>query len=282
MQHYEDHGLTRSDAQGVVEAEDLKRQRGEQPGTNVVPFEHAGQVERDGEPQEIADDPAQAPDVPVLPGIALPIKFLQAALITAGKGDIRYYLNGVYVHGVEGEFRICATDGHRLSVSRLELPKGQPLPEWAEAGIIIPRDELAQALPILTKNALLFSHDCSEPAAFLDFTTGSPTMTLRAINGFASFTMRPVDGKFPDYAKVLAASATTLARGNNEAMQTSAINTDYLKGAAEVAIKLGAKAIHAFINGSDHTATFFTFDGAPDDEHASGCSDARAALKVTP
>lgn len=231
----------------------------DQPRTNVVPFIHPGTMERDCEPQEI-----KASAEPTLPGVAIPLKFISSALLAAASKDIRYYLNGVYVHGVDGEFRICGCDGHRLVVSRFPLPTDQELPEWAEAGIIIPREELAQAMPILSKNAVRYSHDCSEPSVLIDFAIGNPTVTLRAVNGFASFALRPVDGEFPDYAKVLAGNAVTLARGDSEAMQASAINTDYLKGAADIAGKLGAKAVHAFVGSRDGSATYFTFDGAPD------------------
>ena len=57
----------------------------------------------------------------------------------------------------------------------------------------------------------------------------------------------------------------TLARGDDQnVMQATAINTEYLKGAADMATKLGSGSIHAFIGSEDNRATFFTFTGAPD------------------
>jgi len=46
-------------------------------------------------------------------------------------------------------------------------------------------------------------------------------------------------------------------------MMATAINIAYVKGAADVGLKLGAKAIHAFME-NEKTAALFTFDGAPD------------------
>jgi hypothetical protein len=119
-------------------------------------------------------------------------------------------------------------------------------------------------LPLLTKNAIGNKWDHSEPSLVIDYGKGNQEMFIRSSNGFAQFKMKPLDGKFPDYAKILASSGATLARGDNEAMTASAIKSQYLKSVAEVADKLGAGAVHSFINGSDASAAFFTFDGAPD------------------
>lgn len=201
--------------------------------------------------------------IPATQSLKVPLKFAAAALLTAGKDDIRYYLNGVYIHAVGNELRVCGTDGHRMIVSRYELPKEESLPQWAEAGIILPRNDLAQALTILSKNFAEFPCDANEPRFTIEHKPGAETVTLRAGNGFAAFTMKPVEGKFPDYVRVLGGAGTVLARGEGEALTTAAINVRYVKGAADVASRLGATAIHAF-NGVADAAAVYTFDGAPD------------------
>lgn len=213
---------------------------------------------------EIADTPvtvdAQTDAAP--PGyITIPLKFLAAALLSCAKKDIRYYLEGVFIHAVDGEYRICATDGHRMIVSRFKPELGDPVPVWGETGIILPRAELASALPILEKNTACHSGDCTEPCVQLLYEGAHAT--LRSRNGFATFRLKLVEGTFPDYMRVMANHGATLARGDTEALSAAGINTKYLRGAADVATKLGAKAIHAFT--SDGTgAHLFTFDGAPD------------------
>lgn len=226
-----------------------------EPGTSVVQFVYD---------PEASKPPSTAEQLGDIQTLAVPLKFVSSALLAAAKDDIRYYLNGVFLHAQDGELRVCGTDGHRFIVSRFELPQGGPIPAWALAGVIIPRNDLAQALPILEKNAVLNKLDIGEPALLIDFGIGHSSMTLRAVNGFASFKITPVDGKFPDYAQVLASNASTLARGDMEAMQAAAINTKYLKGAADIAAKLGAVSVRSFVGSDEKAATFFTFDGAPD------------------
>lgn len=56
--------------------------------------------------------------------------------------ETRYYLNGVYIHHVEGwTYKAVATDGHRLYVGTLELPdaQGAGFGEGSSGGFIIPR-----------------------------------------------------------------------------------------------------------------------------------------------
>lgn len=47
---------------------------------------------------------------------------LKAACRIMAKGDIRYYLNGVYVEASPTETILAATDGHRLLVLRKQVP----------------------------------------------------------------------------------------------------------------------------------------------------------------
>jgi len=249
----------------------------EASGTSVVPFIHAGIVDRDdeGSPADFArassdDDTPYTPIIPPAaptPGesLVVPVSLLQTALLTAAHKDVRHYLNGVFVHAVDGDVRIVATDGHRLIVSRIDLD-GTPVPEWAEAGVIIPAEELRQALPLLSRNGVLPSYGARHESGsvVIDYGINHPRVTLRAFNGFASFSLTPVDGKYPDYARVLASQGATLARNEGQALRATGIDTRYLKSVADIAGKLGAKAVHPFIGSDNEQAAFFTFDGAPD------------------
>lgn len=200
-----------------------------------------------------------------MPGLALPLKFLTAALITAASKDIRYYLNGVFIHAADGEMRIVGTDGHRMIVSRF-VPEGK-LPAWTEDGIILARDELAQALPVLQKNGEEHqgagSRDKTAGVVLLDYVKDAPAARLTCANGFGSFRVTPVPGKYPDYVRVLGDAGASLARGEGDAMRTAAIAVKYIKGAADIGTKLGATAINSFVGGED-VAAMFTFEGAPD------------------
>ncbi len=80
---------------------------------------------------------------------------LDAMLLIAGKQDIRYYLNGVYIEWNNVLTRAVGCDGHRLAV------KQQFEEDNAGAGsIIIPRDVI-ERLPKRPKNDAIVSITCT-------------------------------------------------------------------------------------------------------------------------
>lgn len=197
--------------------------------------------------------------------LVLPLKLVSTALLAAASGDIRYYLNGVQIHAVEGEVRVCGTDGHRLIVSRYAPGVDQVLPEWlTEKGVIIPRDDLAAMMPILTRNSVIEKRFGSEPSIVFAGSKDSQNMMISSANGFAQFRVKLVDGAYPNYQLIIGNGSAAFTKEDSMPMQATAINTKYLKGVADMAAKLGAKAVHSFVGSSDQTAAFFTFDGAPD------------------
>lgn len=212
-------------------------------------------VVRETDPQPIPASLVAAPSET----LTVPLRFVYAALLAAAKDDIRYYLNGVYVHAVDGEIRVCGTDGHRMAVSRFKPEEA--IPAWAEAGFILPREGLAQALPVLSKHGSVSGHD-ADAALIIQHQPGTEAIVVKSFIEFAAFRLKPVDGKFPDYSKVLASAGQSLVN-EREAMGATSINAAYLKGAAEISARLGAKAINSFM-GDGQAAAVFTFVGAPD------------------
>lgn len=103
-------------------------------------------------------------------------KYLRALLLLAGKNDVRYYLNGVYIERQKAYTYLVASDGHRIGAVRIDA---LPFKE----SIIIPRDAL--------KSALLKKDEFVKLEKFGD---------RWAIGGVL---FEPIDGKFPDWRKVL-------------------------------------------------------------------------------
>jgi len=101
---------------------------------------------------------------------------LQAMSILASKKDVRYYLNGVYVIGTLDKVRFVATDGHILGLYQNE----DYLPDES-FDLIIPNEVIAK----LEKNK---DHvlSCEEGKWQID-----------------NMIFTPIDGKFPDYQRVL-------------------------------------------------------------------------------
>lgn len=100
--------------------------------------------------------------------------------------DVRYYLNGILLELRSNLVRAVATDGHRLAVcarpSDIHLETAQRL--------IVPRKGIIELARLLD--------DSDEPVTL---TLGSNH--LRAHTGDFTFTSKLVDGKFPDYERVV-------------------------------------------------------------------------------
>ncbi len=98
--------------------------------------------------------------------------------------DVRYYLNGMLLELKNGRLRMVATDGHRLALCTA--------PETISAGdasVIIPRKGVLELVRLL------------EGDESLRLVIG--TNHIRAANKQFTFTSKLVDGKFPEYERVL-------------------------------------------------------------------------------
>ncbi|GAA5648163.1 MULTISPECIES: DNA polymerase III subunit beta [Vibrio] len=116
--------------------------------------------------------------------------------------DVRYYLNGMLFE-IEGTtLRSVATDGHRMAVAQTQLGA-----EFAQQQIIVPRKGVQELVKLL---------DAPEQPVVLQI--GSSNVRAE-VNNFV-FTSKLVDGRFPDYRRVLPQNTTkTLEAGCDELRQ---------------------------------------------------------------
>jgi len=113
--------------------------------------------------------------------------------------DVRYYLNGMLWELEEEKLRVVATDGHRLAMCSLAekvAVKGD-----GQAQVIIPR-----------KGVLELGRLLMEEQEEVSIVIG--TNHLRAVTEGFTFTSKLVDGKFPDYQRVLPRSADKFVLGS--------------------------------------------------------------------
>ncbi len=126
--------------------------------------------------------------------------------------DVRYYLNGLLLMVDGKELRAVATDGHRLAFASVELET-----ELARQEMILPRKT------VLELNRLLLDTDDA-----LNITLANNQVRF----GFGSIVLvsKLIDGKFPDYERVIPQSLRnhmTVARQTLvHAMQRAAILTN--------------------------------------------------------
>lgn len=111
--------------------------------------------------------------------------------------DVRYYLNGMLWELRGGRLRVVATDGHRLAMCTLPAP----LENVEDAQVILPR-----------KGVLELSRLLLEENAEIAIVLGSNHM--RATTDEFTFTSKLVDGKFPDYERVLPRAADKIVTGS--------------------------------------------------------------------
>lgn len=99
--------------------------------------------------------------------------------------DIRYYLNGLLVVVDEGQLRLVATDGHRLAYAA--MPLGASLPRQE---VIVPRKTVLELAKLLGDGEDEVRVELSSSQAAFSF-------------GSVELISKLVDGKFPDYTRVI-------------------------------------------------------------------------------
>lgn len=99
--------------------------------------------------------------------------------------DVRYYLNGMLFDIEDSTLRSVATDGHRMAVAQVELPEA-----LAAQQIIVPRKGVLELVKLL---------DMPDQPVVVQI--GSANIRVE-VNQFI-FTSKLIDGRFPDYRRVL-------------------------------------------------------------------------------
>jgi DNA polymerase-3 subunit beta len=120
---------------------------------------------------------------------ALPQKALRRLLglvqYAMAQQDIRYYLNGLLMVVEEKQLKLVATDGHRLAFASLKLEADLPRQE-----VIVPRKTVIELSKLLADTEDEVKIEVSPAQAA--FTFGSIELVSKL-----------VDGKFPDYTRVI-------------------------------------------------------------------------------
>jgi len=99
--------------------------------------------------------------------------------------DVRYYLNGLLLDVGEGRIRAVATDGHRLAIAEQDVET----PEEARQ-VIVPRKAIGELLRLLPADD-----------AEVEVVVGSNA--LQVLLPDVRLTTKLIDGKFPDYERVI-------------------------------------------------------------------------------
>ena len=118
------------------------------------------------------------------------LRLLEKTHFSMAQQDVRYYLNGMLLE-IDGELlRAVATDGHRLALCETALAAKAKTSQQ----VIVPRKGVLELQRVLT----------DEGVADL----GIGTNHIRAQIGDVRFTSKLIDGRFPEYSRVIPAAMT--------------------------------------------------------------------------
>ena len=131
------------------------------------------------------------------------LSLLNKTKISISNDDTRHYLNGIYLHLTESQNKTyltgVATDSHRLSSSSIEIESGQKF-----NSLILPKKTVFQLCNLLSDTNEKVLIQTSESK--IQFKIGNAKLISKVI-----------DGKFPDYRKVVPV-------GNDKLLTVSSID----------------------------------------------------------
>ncbi|KAB0546882.1 DNA polymerase III subunit beta [Pseudomonas argentinensis] len=137
-------------------------------------------------------------------------RLIERTSFAMAQQDVRYYLNGMLLEVQTGILRAVATDGHRLAMCSMEAAIEQD----GKHQVIVPRKGILELARLLT-----------EQDGEVSIVLGQHH--IRATTGEFTFTSKLVDGKFPDYERVLPRGGDKLVvadrQGLREAFSRTAI-----------------------------------------------------------
>ncbi|MFP4560027.1 MAG: DNA polymerase III subunit beta [Thiohalorhabdus sp.] len=110
---------------------------------------------------------------------------LEGTSFAMARDDVRYYLNGVLLEWNEANLRAVATDGHRLALMDREVEA-----TTEETRVILPRKGVQELERLLG--------DTDDPVT-VGFTANHVRFRLPGV----TFTSKLIEGKFPDYRRVI-------------------------------------------------------------------------------
>lgn len=131
------------------------------------------------------------------------VRLIDKTHFSMAQQDVRYFLNGLLIELRGDRLRAVATDGHRLSLSETVLPEAAEATEQ----VIVPRKGVLELQRLLPGDGEA------------EVRIGSNHVVV-ALDGGTRFTSKLIDGRFPDYEKVIpAGSSNTLEADKAELMQ---------------------------------------------------------------
>lgn len=150
--------------------------------------------------------------------------------------DVRYFLNGMLLEVKNNKLYAVAADGHRLAMNYLDLATAAiPL------RIIVPRKGVLEVMRIV-----------DEANADLQITVSNSHMQVKT--GGVTVTTKLLDGRFPDYERVIPRDGNKIIIGNREKLReafnrASALFSERFRG---VRLRMSEKRLIILASNPEH------------------------------
>jgi DNA polymerase-3 subunit beta len=159
------------------------------------------------------------------------LRLLDKTHFSMAQQDVRYYLNGMLLE-IDGlVLRAVATDGHRLALCETSLA----VKAKSSQQVIVPRKGVLELQRVLTEEGVA------------DLAIG--TNHVRAQIGDIRFTSKLIDGRFPEYSRVIPAESPAPIRADRDilrqALQRTAILSNEKYRGIRVTVKKNLVTVQA-------------------------------------
>jgi len=206
----------------IVEGDRMKVKAGASQFTlSTLPAEHFPNVEDDAESFRVT---LAQRDLGHL---------LEATAFAMAQQDVRYYLNGLLLELSEDLLRAVATDGHRLAMATFSLMTGVD----STRQVIVPRKGVLELMRLMD--------DVETP---VELVIGENH--LRATVGDYTFTSKLIEGKFPDYNRVVPRGGDKTVIADRQTLKSmlqraGILSHENIRG---VRLQLDANELHVYAN----------------------------------
>jgi DNA polymerase-3 subunit beta len=151
------------------------------------------------------------------------LRLLEKTHFSMAQQDVRYYLNGMLLE-IDGQvLRAVATDGHRLALCEAPLTSKAKTSQQ----VIVPRKGVLELQRTLT----------AEGTADLAIGTNH----VRAQIGDVRFTSKLIDGRFPEYSRVIPAAPAAAIKADRDVLRQALQRTAILSNEKYRGIRITVK-----------------------------------------
>ena len=131
-------------------------------------------------------------------------RLLEKTHFSMAQQDVRYYLNGLLLETSGKSLRAVATDGHRLALCEVELDSGK----MPDQQVIVPRKGVLELQRLMGGSG------------DLEIELGSNHVRIQ-LDGIR-FTSKLIDGRFPEYERVIPQDTKNALSGRSRSVQERA------------------------------------------------------------